>query len=529
MALILIEDQRDLGFAYLVTTGNEAGATAADYLACMAEDERVEVILLFLETIRNPRLFAQAAREAARRGKRVIALKVGASEGGRALVQAHTGSLAGEDRLYEAYFKALGVVRVRDLEEMLETAALFCANPALPSCANVAVVTLSGGEAALLSDIGHELGLDFARLGAETVAKLRPAFPDYATLGNPVDAWGLGFDRQRFQLIVDTLLADPSLGTVMFSVNAASRRAEDVPYARAIAEACVAVRTDKRIVFVNNSVGNGVNPAVRKLLAPAGIAYLSGMRAGLAAVRNMAWLTRAATRSPLAPAEASSQAWPVDEPERFQMLTAAGVPMVKAEVAGDRDAAVRAAGRMGFPVALKGVADHLAHKSDLGLVRLDLVDAHAVATAFDELSATLARNTQGDARGSVVVQKMVREGVELIAGIRNDPELGSFVIVGPGGVLVEVADRVSIRVAPVDDAEARDMLAETPAARLIAGVRGRGPYDMAAAARAIAALSRFGSAQRGALATLEINPLIVGRDGVLGVDVLAEPHATSRL
>ena len=263
----------------------------------MAEDERVEVILLFLETIRNPRLFAQAAREAARRGKRVIALKVGASEGERALVQAHTGSLAGEDELYEAYFKALGVVRVRDLEEMLETAALFCANPALPSCANVAVVTLSGGEAALLSDIGHELGLDFARLGAETVAKLRPAFPDYATLGNPVDAWGLGFDRQRFQLIVDTLLADPSLGTVTFSVNAASRRGEDVPYARAIAEACVAVRTDKHIVFVNNSVGNGVDAAVRKLLAPAGIAYLSGMRAGLAAVRNMAWLTRAATRS----------------------------------------------------------------------------------------------------------------------------------------------------------------------------------------------------------------------------------------
>ena len=192
IALILIEDQRDLGFAYLVTTGNEAGATAADYLYQMVEDDRVKVILLFLETIRKPRLFAEAAAEAARRGKRIIALKVGASDGGRALVQAHTGSLAGEDRLYEAYFKAHGVVRVRDLDEMLETAVLFCANPALPPSAHVAAVTLSGGEAALLSDIGGELGLDFMALGPETLARLRPAFPDYATIGNPIDAWGSG-------------------------------------------------------------------------------------------------------------------------------------------------------------------------------------------------------------------------------------------------------------------------------------------------------------------------------------------------
>ena len=526
IALILIEDQRDLGFAYLVTTGNEAGATAADYLYKMVNDDRVKVILLFLETIRDPQLFATAAREGARSGKRILALKVGASDVGRTLVQAHTGSLAGEDRLYEAYFKALGIVRVRDLDEMLETAVLFCANPAMPPSPHVAAVTLSGGEAALLSDIGNELGLDFMALDQQTLARMRPAFPDHATIGNPVDAWGLGFDPQRFQLIVNALLADPALGTVAFSINAPSRRGEDVPYARAIANACLAVRTDKRIVLMSNSVGNGVNGAIRKLLEPAGIAYLSGSRAGLAAVRNMARLCRADVTPTPIPDASSAGVWPRDEASRFNVLSEAGVPMVPSEIVADRGAAVDAAKRIGWPVALKGVTDHLPHKSDLGLVHLDLVDEPAVEQAFNAITMKLARHAVAGSTGQVLVQKMAGAGVELIVGIRNDPPFGSFVIVGPGGVLVDVANQASVRLGPVSEAQVREMLAETAAAKLVAGVRGQGPWDVTGAIKATVALSRFGARHLHTLATLEINPLIVGSDGVFGVDLLAEIHAT---
>ena len=485
----------------------------------MAEDDRVEVILLFIETIRDPRRFAQAAAEAARCGKRMIALKVGASEGGRVMVQAHTGALAGEDRLYEAFFKSLGIVRVRDMDEMLETAVLFRANPALPPTPHVAAITLSGGEAALLADIGHELGLPFMRLGAETLAKLRPAFPDYATIGNPVDAWGSGFDSERFLLVVDTLLSDPALGTIVFSINAPSRRGEDIFYGRAMADACARAQAhDKRIVFASNSVGNGVNPALRALLAPLQISYLSGARAGLAAVRNMASLCGVKVTPPAA--LASPAPWPGDEPARFRQLIASGVPMVEADIARNREQAMRIASRIGFPVAMKGVAEHLPHKSDLGLVRLNVADTSAAAEAFDALADALARHGGGE----VVVQKMAGDGIELIVGIRNDPEFGSFVIAGPGGVLVEVADQASVRRGPVDQMEARAMLAETSAGKLLAGVRGKGPWDADAAASAIAALSRFGAAHLTSLATIEINPLIVGREGALGVDVLAEPH-----
>jgi acyl-CoA synthetase (NDP forming) len=493
----------------------------------MAEDDRVEVILLFLEIIRKPELFAEAAAAAARRGKRIIALKVGASAGGRALVQAHTGSLAGEDRLYEAYFKALGIVRVRDLDEMIETAVLFCANSALPPSEHVAVVTLSGGEAALLSDIGNELGLDFMALGPETLARLRPAFPAYATIGNPVDAWGLGFDAQRFQNIVEALLADPALGTIAFSVNAPSRRGDDVPFARAIANTCLSVETDKRMVFINNTTGNGVNATVRKLLEPARIAYLSGMRPGLAALRNMVRLLGAESAPLPVRAATAIEPWPRDEPARFRLLSVAGVTMVRAEIVTDRSAAVRAAQQMGWPVALKGVADHLPHKSELGLVQLDLTDVHAVERAFDALETALTRHARAGSPGHIVMQKMAGDGVELIVGVRNDPQLGSFVIVAPGGVLVELGNQASVRPAPVDEAQAHEMLEETSAARLLSGVRGSGPWDSAAAASAIAACSRVGASYLETLATLEINPLIVGRHGVTGVDVLAEPHAAT--
>ena len=189
IALILSEDERDLGFAYLVTAGNEAVATVADYLSAMARDDRVKVILLFLEkTLRDPQAFAIAAAEARRRDKRIVALKLGASAEARALVQAHTGALAGEDRLYDAFLKALGIIRVRDLDEMLETATLLSMDSDPLPRGNAAMVTLSGGEAALIADIGSEYGLKFPRLAAHTLARLRPAFPPYSTINNPVDA-----------------------------------------------------------------------------------------------------------------------------------------------------------------------------------------------------------------------------------------------------------------------------------------------------------------------------------------------------
>ena len=527
IALILAEDERDVGFAYLVTAGNEAVLTVADYLAEMAKDDHVKIILLFLETIRDAKRFGEASLEAARRGKRIVALKLGSSAEGRALVKAHTGSLAGEDRLYDAYFKALNIIRVHDLDEMLETAVLLSkSTAALPPGSNVAV-TLSGGEAALIADLGGELGVKFPPLAAETLAALRPAYPPYSGIGNPVDAWGLGFAADRFRIVLDALLADPAVNLIAFSVDAPGRGGGDVPYACVMAQACAEAKTDKRLVFFNNTSGSGVNAEVRAILDGANIAYLSGMRPALAAIRNANALQSAGT-SGLPPSPMRAAPLPASEPECFQLLGKAGVAMVRAQAVASAADAVAVAGTFGYPVVMKGVAPHLPHKSELGLVRLGLASARDVERAFAELAHGLATHSRPNSPGEIVVQEMADDGVEIIIGVRNEKHFGSFVILGPGGVLVEIANQASVRLGPVDAAEARAMLYETAAGRLLEGVRGKPACDIDAAAAAIAAFSQFAAAQAEQLAALEINPLIVGRNGAKGVDLVLEQHGDVR-
>jgi acetate---CoA ligase (ADP-forming) len=530
VALILSEDERDLGFAYLATAGNEAVLSVADYLAEMAADDRVKVILLFLETIRDPQKFQAAALEAARRGKRIVALKLGSSSEGRALVQAHTGSLAGEDRLYDAYFKALGILRVLDLDEMLETGALLTKDSsALPAGGNV-MVTLSGGEAALIADLGGALGLRFPTLAPETLAALRPAYPPYSSVGNPVDAWGLGFAADRFRIVLDALLADPAINLIGFSVDAPGRGGGDVPYACIMAEACVEAQVDKRpnkrLVFFNNTSGSGVNAEVRAILDRGNIPYLSGLRPALAAIANLNALRAAVPEIAALPSE-SPGPLPASEPARFALLRELGIGMVGAETVSSAGAAVAAADKLGYPVAMKGVAAHLPHKSDLGLVRLGLQGAGAVEAAFADLSRLLAEHACEGSPGEIVVQQMAESGVELIVGIRNEPNFGSFVIVGPGGVLVELANQASVRFGPIDANEARTMLFETAAGKLLQGARGKPACDIDAAAAAIAAFSRFGAAHAGQLSALEINPLIVSPSGAKGVDLLLDIRSPS--
>ena len=521
IALILSEDERDLGFAYLITAGNEAVLNVADYLAELAADGRVKVILLFLETIRDPQKFQAAALKAAEQGKRIIALKLGSSSEGRALVQAHTGSLAGEDRLYDAYFKALGILRVRDLDEMLETAVLLSkVTAALPMGGNV-MVTLSGGEAGLIADLGSDLGLKFPKLAPETLAALRPAFPPYSSIGNPLDAWGLGFAAHRFRIVLRALLADSNINLIGFSVDAPGRGGGDVPYACIMAEACVEAKTSKRLVFFNNTSGSGVNAEVRAILDRGNIPYLSGLRPALAAIANLNALKSAAPdiKSPRA---TKATALPASQPECFTLLNKLGIGMVGARTVLGAASAVAAAEKCGYPVAMKAVAEHLPHKSDLGLVRPNLASARQVEDAFADLSKRLAEHARPGSPGEIVLQAMAPIGVELIVGIRNEANFGSFVIVGPGGVLVALANQASVRLGPVDESEARAMLFETAAGKLLQGARGAPACDIDAAAAAIAAFSRFGAAQAAELSALEINPLIASPQGAWGVDLLLD-------
>jgi acyl-CoA synthetase (NDP forming) len=525
IAIVLADDERKIGFSYLITAGNEAVLTVAEYMHHCAQDDRVGVILVYLETIRRVEAFAEAAREAQRRGKPIIILKLGASEGGRAMVQAHTGSLAGDDRLYDALFAKLGIIRVRDLDEMLETAILLSAYPK-PRDGNLVALTLSGGEAALIADTAAATGVTLAGLSPATLEKLRPAFPPYSKIGNPIDVWGLGFTGERFAMIVDAVSADPSIGTIAVSIDAPGAGGADVPYALTMAEVCVAAaaRSDsKRFVFFNNTTGTGPNAEVRAILDRARIPYLSGVRTALTAIRSSLRDRSPVTKSTTPAVVQDRLDAATTDVARFELLAEAGLPITGCIAVHSACDAATAAEKLHFPVALKGSAPGLAHKSDLGLVHLGLRDAAAVRSAYEKVTAILEQQIADSRQREIYVQAQAKAGVELIVGIRNEPGFGSFVIAGVGGVLVELIKQASIRLGPVDEKEALIMLQETPASQLLAGFRGKGPYDETAVVRAIAALSRFGAATVGKFASIEINPLIVNETGAVGVDVLFEP------
>ena len=528
VAIALAQEEFDLGLAYVITAGNEAVCGVAEYLDYLVRDPCVKVVALYLETIRNPVLFAKAALEAARRGVRIVALKVGATEQGMAAVSAHTGALAGDDKVYDAYFRRLGVVRVHGLDELAEAARLFSFYPDPPRTPHVVPLTFSGGQAGVIADIGSQIGLSMPQYAPETLAKIKPAFPVFATPRNPLDAWGLGWDAQRFTDMVQALADDASIGAVVFAVDMPHLGGADtfivedmLPVAKVVAP-----KTGAKIVWINNMTGGGYFKPMIDQIKDAGFPYLRGMSAALSALQKWTNYEAPGARPAVPPLPAAvAKVAALSEPERFKLMTDAGVPMCPCTAVTTRAEAIDAAKRAGFPVVLKATAPNLPHKTELDLIRLNLKDADAVGAAFDDLSKKFKSVPNVGQAAAIVVQPMAGPGVELIVGVRNDPRFGSAIAVGLGGTFVEILREARVEIGPVTAAEARKMLDATRAGTILKGVRGKGPYDIDAAAEAIAALSRFGASTMGTLSAVEINPLIVLEKGkgAVGVDVLLEP------
>jgi acyl-CoA synthetase (NDP forming) len=529
VGIVLCQDERKLGLAYLVSSGNEAVLTAADYLGFFADEDRVRVVLMFLETIREPQKFADAAVRARGNGKHVVVLKVGRSALGSRAVAAHTGAIAGEAALYDAFFARHGILAAKDMDEMLELAALLDAYPEPPATPHVVPVTLSGGEAALLADLAGERGLSLPELALETVAKLQPHFPSYQRPRNPLDAYGLGWDSARVEGMFMALAEDPAIGTIAVAFDAPASDAADAKWTAEAAEMCgkLQASTKVKFVFMNNLAAGGMSPLVRARVDALGIPFLSGMANAFAALGQWSALARPrpvqGRAEPLAPgiATRAREAGQLNEAERFALLRDAGLPMSACRPVASAEDAVRAAQEFGCPIALKGGGAAVLHKTELGLVRLALGDDKAIRFAFDDLTRGM---DAAKVKGEITVQPMAGPGIELILGARIDPAFGPAIVVGLGGTYVEVLKSASLRLAPAGIEEARAMLGEGPLGTILAGVRGKGPYDVEAAARAIVALSNFALGTADLFAAIEINPLIVFEkgQGAVGVDLVIE-------
>ena len=527
VGIALLNSGRELGLAYLITSGNEAVTTAADYLDALVDDPGVRVVIAFLEELRKPELFVAACRRARAADKPVIVVKTGRSERGRQAVMAHTGALAGSDEACDAAFRAAGAIRVATLDELIETASLVAAMRGRPVSRGVALLSPSGGEIALALDVADSAGLDLPPV-EEAKPALAALLPEFAHVGNPLDlTWAGLYDPSVARRCTELMGSRPEIGMLVLLQDAPRGLGEQqaTRYAsllRAVADGAAAV--GKPFAVVSNLAGD-LHPAFEDVARAAGVPCLRGTQEGLFAVaRLVRWALdrreatptegesgdRAAERARAALAAVPEARTPAEHEARLA-LAAYGVPGPRELIAPTGEEAVVSARSLGFPVVIKALVENVLHKTEAGLVRVGVQsedDVREAAAVLLERAAQTGRPFLG-----LLVQEMVQPVAELIVGGRVDASFGPVVLVGGGGVTVELYKDVAIRLAPVSHAEAREMVGETRAAALLAGWRGRPRGDLDAVARAVVSVSRFISDLRDEIAEVEINPLAVLAEG----------------
>ncbi|MBD0271734.1 MAG: acetate--CoA ligase family protein [Acetobacteraceae bacterium] len=495
---------RGIGFSHLVGTGNEADLTAAEVAAMLVDDPQVDAILLFLEAIRRPDLFADLARRAHAAGKPVVAYKLGRSPYGAELAASHTGALAGADAAADAFFQRLGIARVHTFEGLLELPALLVGRAPLPRpCHAAGVMTTTGGGGAMAVDCLGVAGVEARPPDARAAAALDAAgIPHHGA--RLLDVTLAGTKPERVAAALGALLAaeDTDLALAVIGSSAQFRPGDSVAGILRARDAARAVGNPKPVAaFLVPQAARSL-----RLLAEAGIAAFRTPESAADCVR--AWCKWRTPRE-AAPADAVAHDLPErpDEADARRLFAALGLPSGFAVLRSPEDEAAGVA----WPVALKILSPDLAHKTEFGGVRLGIADAAALKREAEAMRGRVALAAPDAHLTGFLVQSMVQGLGEAIVGFRRDPEVGPVVMLGTGGVLAELFRDVSLRPAPVDLEEAREMVAEVKGLRALAGWRGLPRGDLEAVARAVASLSRL--AARDDVAEAEVNPAIIGPEG----------------
>ncbi len=524
LALLEAAEARGLGLSAFVSIGNKADVSSNDLLEWWEEDEATKLILLYVESFGNPRRFGRLARRVAR-SKPILALKSGTTASGQRAASSHTAALAGSEAAVNALFHQAGVIRASSLEELIDVAALLSCQPE-PKGRRVAILTNAGGLGILCADACEAAGLELPELTGDTRAGLARLLSPEASLTNPVDMLG-GATAATYAEALPVLLADPQIDSVVaLFVPTVTATAEQV--AETLEQAATDALAEKPVLAVVMSAA-GIPAGLRRADGRVAAFFYpeSAARALGRAAERAEWLRRphgtvpdldgidreAAERVVDRALGARGDVW-LDPAEVRELLLAYGLPLVAEQGAATPDEAAVAARALGFPVVVK-TAVAGAHKTELGGVALDLGDEDAVREATKRMG------------GPVIVQRMVRGGAELLAGVVQDPVFGPLVAFGPGGVLAELIGHATFRIAPLTDVDAEELVTSDKAGRLVRGFRGAEAADAAALADLMLRLARLGE-ELPAVAEMDLNPVLALRDGCVVVDARVRVRGRER-
>jgi len=511
-----------VAISYVVSAGNESDLGAGEFLEYMVQDASTDVILLFIEGIRDVDKFLAAARRAAEIGKPVIVTKVGRSGAGERAAASHTASMAGWSAAYDAVFAKYGFIVSNDLDEAVTIAAVLATNP-MPKGDRVAVLTVSGGAGIWGADTVSLQGLQVPELSESIQAEIMKLLPSYGSARNPIDVTAQGVHSGGLQRSIDLLDVSDEVDAILVVQSLSSDTR--MPFKETQLKPVIDAQR-KPIVFYSYTLPSDF---ARRELAKSGVVVLSGLTHAGVALRRMVERTRFklappldAAASPRGDISAHLQSAVLSEADSKALLRAAGIALPEEVLVTEKSALDAAIARTGFPLVMKIQSPDIPHKSEVGGVRVNIATKGEVFLAFEALLENARKHRPDAAIQGVLVGPMAKKGVEIIIGSMLDATFGPMIMVGLGGVTTELFRDVIYRPAPVSAGEAAAMLAELKAAPLLNGFRGAAKADIAALSHLIAQVSVLAAVYRDQISEIEVNPVLVHPQGqgVTVVDAL---------
>jgi acyl-CoA synthetase (NDP forming) len=532
MAIRQALEDRGVGVGYMVTTGNEAGLETPDLMAYFAADPSIRAIVVYLEGVRNTKAFRDACKAARAAGKPVIALKLGASEGGRAAAMAHTGALAGSIETFDAISTREGVIRVRGLDELIETTECFV-HTATPKGNRLSAVTLSGGKRGLLLDAFYSAGLNFAPLKKDAHDKLAKMLGPGSIVGNPLDAgFAAVVDPSVYMQSIKIMIDDPDTDIVIIDAELPKAPHElRERNLRIVNE--MAARGGKPVIYISAmSIGfTDFMKVLRKSLP--NIAVMQGMDRAVTAIKSLidyAGLrkevpdivssSKSAARKTLDKVLKEAKGAALDEVASKALLKAYGIPVSQEAIAQTAADAVKIAKTIGFPVVAKVVSADILHKSDIGGVVLNINNPAEVKKAFNDITARVKKLKNKPKLEGILIAQQVKADLELVVGASLDAEMGPVVLFGTGGVDIELLKDVALAGAPLDAAEAKQLIARTKAGVKIKGYRGKPALHEPSVVKALVGLSNLIADAGNRIASIDVNPFLINPKTGVAVDAL---------
>jgi acyl-CoA synthetase (NDP forming) len=527
-SLIPRAEDLNMGYSFIVSSGNEADLKLADYVELLLEDQNTYVIVAFAEGLKDHRRLAELAERALDLKKPLLIYKVGKSERAAASVKAHTGSLAGSNQVTDAFLKQHGIIRLDETDEIYESAYLFTKKKLMNSN-RIAVITTSGGAGGVICDICEEEKLLVPELSVRTQERLKEVLPYFGSAINPVDMTGaMTATPEKLKDVIRIVDEDSNIDAIVMSITGAPPESSYV-YSRTLAEF---YPTCSKPLIVCYYTGE-MNKADMSFMCESGVPSYYSYRSGLRALKRLYQWSQLASReqtkqnaAEITPkkladyVEFSAGQSTMTESESKTLFSKFGLPVAKGKLVTSSDAAVAAADEFDYPVVLKVVSTEIAHKSDMGGVKLNLKTPDEVRNAYAEIESAVAAT--GKQYDGVLVEKMIVGGVEVIAGITTDIQFGPTVVFGSGGIYTEVYKDAAMRVCPIDRDEAMEMIQETKVYKILKGIRGKSPCDIEELAATLVKLSEFALSFQEEVREVDINPLIVREEGkgVVAADAL---------